>query len=151
MKHFLLLLVFLNVGFAVLNFVKPSIPATTYVLTPMVDIIPEGAPLDKAEQNQLLSELRHQAEAKDMKAAYSRMGATLSLYDILRGIGSLENSEQPLSRRQKRRIENPDQSSRHPQRTPSGSKDILDIERALAEQLTELEKVGENREMNESS
>ena len=148
MKHFLLLLVFLNVGFAVLNFVKPSIPATTYVLTPMVDIIPEGAPLDKAEQNQLLSELRHQAEAKDMKAAYSRMGATLSLYDILRGIGSLENSEQPLSRRQKRRIE---KLLTKAQDTHSAlrvvQKDILDIERALAEQLTELEKVGDNREM----
>ena len=148
MKHFLLLLVFLNVGFAVLNFVKPSIPATTYVLTPMVDIIPEGAPLDKAEQNQLLSELRHQAEAKDMKEAYSRMGATLSLYDILRGIGSLEKSQQPLSRRQKRRIE---KLLTKAQDTHSAlrvvQKDILDIERALAEQLAELEKVGDNREM----
>ncbi|MEC8382395.1 MAG: hypothetical protein VXZ96_18840, partial [Myxococcota bacterium] len=105
MKPFLLLLVFLNVGFAVLNFVKPAIPATTYVLTPMVDILPEGAPLDSDEQKNLLSELRHQADARDMQQAYSRLGATLSWYDILRGIGNVDKSDYPLSRSPKQRIE----------------------------------------------
>ena len=148
MKPFLLLLVFLNVGFAVLNFVKPAIPATTYVLTPMVDILPEGAPLDSDEQKNLLSELRHQADARDMQEAYSRLGATLSLYDILRGIGNLDKSDYPLSRSQKQRIE---KLLTHAQDTHTAlrvvQKNILDIERTLATQLSELENLGEAREM----
>ncbi|MEC8276358.1 MAG: hypothetical protein VX026_01500 [Myxococcota bacterium] len=148
MKPFLLLLVFLNVGFAVLNFVKPAIPATTYVLTPMVDILPEGAPLDSDEQKNLLSELRHQADARDMQQAYSRLGATLSLYDILRGIGNLDKSDYPLSRSQKQRIE---KLLTHAQDTHTAlrvvQKNILDIERTLATQLSELENLGEAREM----
>ena len=148
MKYFLLLLVFLNVGFAILNFVKPAVPATTYVLTPMVDIIPGGAPLDSEEKTRLLSELRHQVDAKDMQQAYSRMGATLSLYDILRGIGSLEQSEHKLSPRQKRRIE---RLLTRAQDTHGAlrnvQKEILDVEKILAEQLGELEQFGAIREM----
>ncbi|MEC8379412.1 MAG: hypothetical protein VXZ96_03785, partial [Myxococcota bacterium] len=83
-----------------------------------------------------------------MQQAYSRLGATLSVYDILRGIGNLDKSDYPLSRSQKQRIE---KLLTHAQDTHTAlrvvQKNILDIERTLATQLSELENLGEAREM----
>ena len=143
-----ILVPFINAGFAIFNYLNPAIQATTYVLTPMVDILPEGPPLSKEEQDNLLGELRHQPEARDMQNAYSRMGATLSLHDLLRGVGGLEKSQCKLSTRQTKRIEKllVRAQETHSQLRDT-QRDILDKERALADQLVDLQAVDGGHEM----
>lgn len=69
---------------------------TTYVLTPLVDVVPGGAPLGAVEAAQLTKDLRHNAEARDMQLAYARLGSTLSLDDLLRGVEALDAAGVPL-------------------------------------------------------
>ena len=148
MRYFLLFLVFTNAGFAIFNYLNPAIQATTYVLTPMVDILPEGPPLTTTEQDNLLGELRHQPEARDMQMAYSRMGATLSLHDLLRGIGGLEKTQYKLSARQTKRIEKLLTRAQETHgKLRDTQRDILDTERILAAQLIDLQAVDGGHEM----
>lgn len=74
--------------------------STVYVLTPFVDVIPESVQLSTEESN-LLQQLPTQAEARSMQQAYARLGSTLSVHDILRGIDALEHSSYPLRAGQK--------------------------------------------------
>lgn len=69
---------------------------TVYVMTPMVDVVPGGNPLDRSEAEALVADVRHQAEARDMQSAYAWLGSTLSLDDLLRGIEALDAAGHPL-------------------------------------------------------
>lgn len=69
---------------------------TVYVLTPLVDVVPGGAPLGAVEAAQLTQGLRHTPEARDMQLAYARLGSTLSLDDLLRGVEALDAAGVPL-------------------------------------------------------
>ena len=90
------LLVIANVLTAVYNWRNPVHKGTVYVLTPMIDLLPEGTPVHSEEKADFLAGLRHQEEARDIQKAYGYLGATLSLHDLLRGIDSLERSSVPL-------------------------------------------------------
>lgn len=70
---------------------------TVYVLTPLVDVVPGGAPLGAVEAQQLTADLRRTPEARDMQLAYARLGSTLSLDDLLRGVEALEAAGEPLA------------------------------------------------------
>lgn len=69
---------------------------TVYVLTPMVDVVPGGAPLGAVEAEALQKGLRNQVDARDMQTAYARLGSTLSLDDLLRGVEALDAAGVPL-------------------------------------------------------
>jgi hypothetical protein len=142
MKYFIAILVTANITVAAWNLYQPAIPATTYVLTPLVDIIPEGPGLSPAETESLLQELRHQPEARDMQKAYARMGSTLSLHDLLRGIGQLDMSDSPLSKRQDKSLEGLLQQAleRH-KRLRDVQNKILEVERSLDQQLKEIKQL----------
>lgn len=75
-----------------------------YVATPLVDVVPGGAPLSQAEATALGADLRHQVDARDMQSAYAWLGSTLSLDDLLRGVESLQTSEHPLDPGQRERV-----------------------------------------------
>ena len=74
--------------------------STVYVLTPFVDVIPDSVQLS-TEEATLLQQLPTQAEARSMQQAYARLGSTLSVHDIFRGIEALEHSSYPLREGQK--------------------------------------------------
>lgn len=67
-----------------------------YVLTPMVDVVPGGAPLSAEEALRLGPALRTQVDARDMQSAFAWLGSTLSLDDLMRGVESLEASPHPM-------------------------------------------------------
>lgn len=69
---------------------------TVYVLTPMVDIVPGGAPVGTVEAQALTTDLRHPVDARAMQNAYARLGATLNLDDLLRGVEGLPSAGVPL-------------------------------------------------------
>ncbi len=75
-----------------------------YVLTPMVDVVPSGAPLSADEAGRLSGSLRTQVDARDMQTAYAWLGSTLSLDDLLRGVASLAQSDHPLDVGQRARV-----------------------------------------------
>jgi len=76
----------------------------TYVFTPMVDVIPGGAPLTAAEAAALATDLRTQVDARDIQQAYARMGSTLSVEDLVRGIEGLPDAGVPLDAGQRARV-----------------------------------------------
>ncbi len=72
-------------------------PLVTYVLSPVVDVVPPGSPLDVQESQALMSSLRTPEDAKDVQDAFATLGSTLSLHDLLRGVEALEGTETPLT------------------------------------------------------
>jgi len=111
---------------------------TTYVLTPLIDVVPGGAPLGAVEAAELLADARHQADQRDIQRAYARLGSTLSLDDLLRGVLVLEDQGQGLSAAQVRRLEpmlsGAQQEHRELLALQAG---ILDLERRIDGQLDE--------------
>lgn len=91
------LLVFSQVGLGVAVWRSASQEHTIYVMTPMVDVVPGGNPLDREEAQALVADVRHQADARDMQSAYAWLGSTLSLDDLLRGVESLDAAGAPLT------------------------------------------------------
>jgi hypothetical protein len=76
---------------------RAGVPAgITYVFTPMVDVVPGGAPLSAGEAAAVANDLRTQVDARDIQQAYARMGSTMSLDDLLRGVESLPDAGVPL-------------------------------------------------------
>jgi hypothetical protein len=76
---------------------RAGIPAgITYVFTPMVDVVPGGAPLSAGEAARVAEDLRTQVDARDIQQAYARMGSTMSLDDLLRGVEGLPDAGVPL-------------------------------------------------------
>jgi hypothetical protein len=107
LDRFVLIVIALTLGnlfLAVYNIVDPVNKGTVYVMTPMIDILPEGNPINESEKQRLLSELRYQSEARDMQKAYAYLGSTLSLHDLLRGIEAIDDSQFPLSNSQRNQV-----------------------------------------------
>lgn len=97
-------LVLLQVGLGVTAWRRLQEQHTVYVFTPMVDVVPGGVPLTGAEANALAAGVQRQVDARDMQAAYARLGSTLSLDDLLRGVEGLDAAGVPLSEGQRARI-----------------------------------------------
>jgi hypothetical protein len=76
----------------------------TYVFTPMVDVVPGGAPLSAGEAARVAEDLRTQVDARDIQQAYARMGSTMSLDDLLRGVENLPAAGVPLDATQTRAV-----------------------------------------------
>lgn len=85
-----------NLGFA-LDAAQNTASPTTYVLTPIVDVVPQGAPLQSAEVQALMASLRTPEDPDNVQDAYATLGSTLSLHDLLRGVAALSESDAPLS------------------------------------------------------
>lgn len=61
----------------------------TYVFTPLVDVVP-GA-VDGPEASALAADAKHRLDARDIQDAYARLGSTMSLDDLLRGVEALDD------------------------------------------------------------
>ena len=90
-----------EIGLSWLSWDRARQEHVVYVLTPMVDVVPGGAPLTGEEAARLGPALRTQADARDMQSAFAWLGSTLSLDDLLRGVESLEASPHPLAPEQR--------------------------------------------------
>jgi hypothetical protein len=66
-------------------------------VTPLVDVVPGGVPLGAAEASALVGDVRHQVDARDMQSAYARLGSTMALDDLLRGVEGLDAAGHPLT------------------------------------------------------
>lgn len=67
-----------------------SARSPTYVFTPLVDVVPGGAPLTGEEASLLKADAKNQVDARDIQKAYARMGSNVSLNDLLDGFGYIE-------------------------------------------------------------
>ena len=77
---------------------------TTYVFTPLVEVVPGGVPLDGVEAEALLADTRHRVDQREIQKAYGRLGSTLDLDTLLRGVEGLDAAGRPLTDAQRRRI-----------------------------------------------
>ena len=77
----------------------------TYVLTPFLDVVPEGTDWTPAEVVQLQEYLPNLLEARDMAKGYAHLGSTLNIDDVIQGIEGLSKSQYPLSQSQKEQIQ----------------------------------------------
>ena len=98
------LLVLAEVGLSWVGWDDARREHVVYVLTPMVDVVPGGAPISGDEAGALAAGLRNQVDARDMQTAYAWLGSTLSLDDLIRGVESLERSDHPLDAGQRARV-----------------------------------------------
>lgn len=96
-------LALVEVGLAWATWDRARRDHVVYVMTPMVDVVPAGAPLSGDETNALTSSLRTQVDARDMQSAYAWLGSTLSLDDLVRGVALLDGSDHPLTADQRAR------------------------------------------------
>lgn len=69
----------------------------TYVFTPLIDVVPDAVPLSQSETAALQAAAQSRIDARDIQKAYARLGSTLSLDDLLRGVEALDKNGQPLS------------------------------------------------------
>ena len=97
-------LALLQAGLAWATWARTRGTGVTYVFTPLVDVIPGGTPLGAVEAEALAADVRHQVDAREVQRAYGRMGSTLSLDELLRGIQALDAAGHPLSEAQRSRI-----------------------------------------------
>jgi hypothetical protein len=111
----------------------------TYVFTPMVDVIPGGSPLGAAEAEAVQQDLRTQVDARDVQRAYARLGSTMSLDDLLRGVESLPQAGVPLAPAQARSIgETLARARQQHAELRAVQKEILDLEARLASETSAL-------------
>ena len=89
-------LALIQLGLAIEGFSEKP-PITTYVLTPVVDVVPQGSPLSVEETGALLAGLRTPEDASEVQAAFATLGSTLTLHDLLRGVEALEGTDAALS------------------------------------------------------
>jgi hypothetical protein len=119
----------------------PRSAGTTYVLTPVVDIVPGGSPLEASEAQAIVDQLSAPQDARDMQKAYAQLGSTLSLHDLLRGVESLTGSDVPLSSQQKQGLDRVlKEATANHQELAGVQAQILDLERKLSEQVAHLER-----------
>lgn len=83
---------------------QASLDHTVYVLSPMPTVLPGAVPLGAVEAEALFDAVRHQVDARDMPRAYARLGSTLSVDDLARGIEALAGGPHPLSAGQKEAV-----------------------------------------------
>lgn len=103
-----------------------------YVLTPMVDVVPGGAPLSAVEAEAVARGVRGQVDARDMQTAYARLGSTLSVDDLVRGVAGLEAAGVPLDAGQRERVRATlDAATADRAALLATQREILDLEAAL--------------------
>ena len=80
-------------------------PTKQFVLTPFYQVVPKGSVWTVEELSEIQAEMPSALEARDMHKAYARLGSTLSIDDVLRGIDALEHSQFPLTQTQHRSLQ----------------------------------------------
>ena len=92
------------IALAVFNFVlavsiatlsKPS--TTQFVLTPLYQVVPKGSVWTTEELAEIKAEMPNALEARDMQKAYARLGSTLTVDDVIKGIDALSDTPIYLS------------------------------------------------------
>ena len=76
-----------------------------FVLTPFYQVVPKGSVWTTEELSEIQAEMPNALEARDMHKAYARLGSTLSIDDVLRGVDALDNSTVPLTQTQRMHIQ----------------------------------------------
>ena len=95
----------LNIVLAVCVLWLSGAPTKQFVLTPFYQVVPKGSVWTTEELAEIQSEMPNALEARDMHKAYARLGSTLSIDDVLRGIDALEQSQFPLTETQHRSLQ----------------------------------------------
>ena len=131
------------VGIAVLLGVYTRVHADkTYVLTPFLEVVPEGTEWTPAELEQLQQHLPNMLEARDMARGYAHLGSTLNIDDVIQGIDGLGLSEVPLSDAQEKEVRSiVRQFLEEHQQMRTVQHDLLDIEGRIRHNLNSLERV----------
>ena len=80
-------------------------PTKQFVLTPFYQVVPKGSVWTAEELADIQAQMPNALEARDMHKAYARLGSTLSVDDVLKGIDALEGSTVPLNQNQRRQIQ----------------------------------------------
>ena len=94
-----------NIVLAVCVLWLSGVPTKQFVLTPFYQVVPKGSVWTTEELTEIQSEMPNALEARDMHKAYARLGSTLSIDDVLRGIDALEQSKFPLTQPQRTQIQ----------------------------------------------
>ena len=94
------ILIGLNLMLAVCVLWFSGAPTKQFVLTPFYQVVPKGSVWTVEELSEIQAEMPSALEARDMHKAYARLGSTLSIDDVLRGIDALEHSQFPLTQAQ---------------------------------------------------
>ncbi|MCB9745161.1 MAG: hypothetical protein H6740_21410 [Alphaproteobacteria bacterium] len=92
----ILALALLNLPLSVYALQQSRAQHTTYVFTPLVDVVPGTTVLTEEEALRIREDLRTQVDARDMQQAYAALGSTMSLDDLVEGVAALEGSGHPL-------------------------------------------------------
>ncbi len=139
MKGLVQLLLGLNVLTAGVIAYCSGPPRTEYVLTPFYQVVPERSVWTAEEVQALGGEMPNALEARDMANGFARLGSTLSVDDVLKGIDALESSEYPLSTQQKENIyQRVEVLKKDHQRIVRVQRELISLERALRTQAVEL-------------
>jgi len=81
---------------------KPS--NTQFVLTPLYQVVPKGSVWTTEELAEIKAEMPNALEARDMQKAYARLGSTLTVDDVIKGIDALSDTPISLSSDQQAHI-----------------------------------------------
>ena len=100
-----LTLIGLNVLLAVSILWLGAGPTKQFVLTPFYQVVPKGSVWTAEELADIQAQMPNALEARDMHKAYARLGSTLSVDDVLKGIDALESSTVPLTQKQRMQIQ----------------------------------------------
>ena len=76
-----------------------------FVLTPFYQVVPKGSVWTIDELAKVQAEMPSALEARDMHKAYARLGSTLSIDDVLKGVDGLEDSTVRLTEVQHAQIQ----------------------------------------------
>lgn len=130
------------VGIAVLFGVYTRVHADkTYVLTPFLDVVPEGTEWTPAELEELQQHLPNMLEARDMARGYAHLGSTLNIDDVIQGIDGLEMSDVPLSEAQQADVRSiVGQFHEEHLQMRTVQHDLLEVESRMRQNLNSLER-----------
>ena len=95
----------LNLLLAICVFWFSERPTHHFVFTPFYQVVPRGSVWTAEELAKIQAEMPSELEARDMHKAYARLGSTLSIDDVLKGIDGLEDSPVPLTEVQHAQIQ----------------------------------------------
>jgi hypothetical protein len=108
----------------------------TYVFTPLVDVVPGGVPVSAGEAAALAAEAKNRVDARDIQQAYARLGSTISLDDLLRGVEEIEAGATPLDAAQRAKVHEVLRRAQADHAAVSAVQaEILDLEADLAVQV----------------
>ena len=76
-----------------------------FVLTPIYQVVPKGSVWTAEELVEIKAEMPNALEARDMQKAYSSLGSTLTVDDVIKGVDALSTSDYPLTKGQEQDIQ----------------------------------------------